>query len=74
MRVAWAAPVGGDEGRRAGGAERRERLTGEIFSTETILSRARVAFDTVLGFDRDSLAPDAMGLGPHLPGGGGVSR
>src|SRR5436309_14603619 len=39
MPVAWAAPVGGDEGRRAGGAERRERFTGEIFSTETVLSR-----------------------------------
>src|SRR5262245_62869373 len=38
MRVARAAPVGGDDGRRAGGAERRERLTREIFSAETVLS------------------------------------
>jgi hypothetical protein len=32
MRAAWAAPVGGDEGRRAGATERRERLTVETFS------------------------------------------
>src|SRR5262249_28526221 len=41
MPAAWAAPVGGDEDRRAGGAERRKRLTGEIFSAETVLSRGR---------------------------------
>src|SRR5262249_11304002 len=41
MPAPWAAPVGGDEDRRAGGAERRKRLTGEIFSAETILSRGR---------------------------------
>src|SRR5215470_7779614 len=60
MRVAWAAPVGGNEGRRAGEAERRARLTGEIFSTETVLSSARPAVARCR-------PPGARGRTPDLP-------